>query len=60
MQMYRQKAACQREGVAFESKVEMAIHPIDAFEPVAGTQAHVLIDSWYHCRAVRRAAQKRQ
>jgi hypothetical protein len=59
MQMYCQKSVCQQAGVTFESKVEMAIHQIEDFEPVAGTQTDVLIDSWYHCRAVRRAAQKR-
>jgi len=58
-QLYRQKAVCQQAGVAFESKIEMATHQIEIFEPVASTQTHVLIDSWYHCRAVRRAAQKR-
>jgi len=58
-QLYRQKAGCQQEGVAFESKIQMATHQIENFEPVAGTQTHVLIDSWYHCRALRRAAQKR-
>jgi hypothetical protein len=59
VKLYRQKAVCQQEEIAFESKVEMATHQIEAFEPVAGTQTHVLIDSWYHCRQVRRAAQKR-
>lgn len=58
-QLYRQKAVCQQEGVVFESKIQMATHQIETFEPVVGTQTHVLIDSWYHCRAVRRAAQKR-
>jgi hypothetical protein len=59
VQLYRQKAVCQREGVVFESKVAMATHQIETFEPVAGTQTHVLIDSWYHCRTVRQMAQKR-
>jgi len=59
MQMYCQKSVCQQAGVAFESKIEMATRQIEDFEPVAGTQTHVLIDSWYHCRQVRRAAQKR-
>jgi hypothetical protein len=58
-QLYRQKAVCQQEGVVFESKIQMATHQIETFEPVVGTQTHVLIDSWYHCRTVRRAAQKR-
>ena len=59
MQMYCQKAVCQQAGVALESKIEVATHQIEDFEPVAETQTHVLIDSWYHCRQVRRAAQKR-
>jgi hypothetical protein len=58
-QMYRQKPVCQQEGVPFQSKIDMAVDEIDHFEPVAGTHTHVLIDSWYHCKQVRRAAQKR-
>lgn len=58
-QLYRQKAVCQQEGVVFESKIQMATDQIETFKPVADTQTHVLIDSWYHCRALRRAAQKR-
>ncbi|GEM_PF-314796 len=58
-QMYRQKAVCQQEGVPFHSKIDMAVKQIEGFEPVAGTHTHVLIDSWYHCKQVRRAAQKR-
>jgi hypothetical protein len=58
-QMYRQKSVCQQEGVPFQSKIDLAVHQIEGFEPVAGTHTHVLIDSWYHCKQVRRAAQKR-
>ena len=58
-QMYRQQAVCQQEGVLFQSKIDMAVSQIENFEPVAGTHTHVLIDSWYHCKQVRRAAQKR-
>jgi hypothetical protein len=58
-QMYRQKSVCQQEGVAFQSKIDMAVNQIDGFEPVVGTHTHVLIDSWHHCKQVRRAAQKR-
>ena len=57
--MYRQKAVCQREGVPFVSKVDMVIQEIHSFEPTPDTHTHVLIDSWYHCRGVRRAAQTR-
>jgi hypothetical protein len=58
-QVYRQQAVCQQEGVPFQSKIDMAVSQIESFEPVAETHTHVLIDSWYHCKQVRRAAQKR-
>jgi hypothetical protein len=58
-QMYRQKSVCQQEGVPFQSKIDLAVDQIESFEPVAGTHTHMLIDSWYHCKQVRRAAQKR-
>ena len=58
-QMYRQKSVCQQEGVPFQSKIDMAVNQIEDFEPVADTETHVLIDCWYHCKQVRRAAQKR-
>lgn len=58
-QMYRQKSVCEKEGVPFQSKIQMAISQIQAFEPASGTHTHVLIDSWYHSREVRRSAQKR-
>ena len=58
-QMYRQKSVCQQESVPFQSKVDMAVNQIEDFEPVAGTHTHVLVDSWYLCKRVRKAAQKR-
>ena len=57
--MYRQQPVCQQEGVAFQSKIDMAIEQIEGFQPVAGTHTHVLIDSWYHCKRGRKAAQRR-
>ena len=57
--MYCQKAVCEQEKQPFRSKVAMAVEDIENFDPVPGTQTHVLIDSWYHCKQVRRAAQKR-
>jgi hypothetical protein len=57
--LYRQKAVCEREGVPFQSKIDMAVSEIESFEPVPGTQTHVLVDSWYHCKRVRKAAQAR-
>lgn len=57
--LYRQKETCAREGVPFQSKIDLAVHQIETFEPVTGTHTHLLIDSWYHCKRVRKAAQKR-
>lgn len=57
--LYRQKRDCQDADIPFQSKIDMAVEQIEQFEPVTGTHTHVLIDSWYHCRRVRRAAQKR-
>jgi hypothetical protein len=57
--MYCQRSVCEQEQQPFQSKVDMAVEEIERFEPVAGTKTHVLIDSWYHCRQLRRAAQKR-
>ena len=37
----------------------MAVEQIETFAPVPDTHTHVLIDSWYHCKQVRRAARKR-
>jgi hypothetical protein len=57
--MYRQKMVCQLEGVPFMSKIDLAVRSIEGFEPVPDTQTHLLTDSWYHCKQVRRAAQAR-
>jgi len=57
--LYRQKAVCQQEGFAFQSKIDLAVEEIKQFEPVAGIATHLLIDSWYQCKPVRQAAQKR-
>jgi hypothetical protein len=57
--LYRQLSVCEAEGEPFQSKVDLAVEEIERFEPVPGTQTHVLIDSWFHCKRVRRAAQKR-
>jgi len=57
--LYRQKLVCEQEAVPFQSKIDLAVQEIEQFEPVAGSHTHVLMDSWFHCRKVRRAAQKR-
>lgn len=57
--VYRQKSVCEAEGVSFQSKIDLAIQEIEQFEPVAGTHTHLLIDIWFHCKSVRKAAQAR-
>jgi hypothetical protein len=58
-QMYRQQAVCEREGVPFQSKVDMMEATIRDFQPVTNTQTHVLVDSWYTCKRLWRAARER-
>jgi len=57
--MYRSKQTCEQENEPFQSKIDMAVHEIENFEPVPNTHTHVLIDTWFHCKRVRRAAQKK-
>lgn len=57
--LYRQRDVCEQEGVPFQSKVDLAVEEIRRFEPVPGTHTHLLVDAWYHCRQVRRAARGR-
>jgi hypothetical protein len=57
--MYRQRSVCEAEGEPFQSKIDMAVTEIEQFEPVSGTQTHVLVDIWFHSKRVRKAAQKR-
>jgi hypothetical protein len=57
--MYRQEHVCQKEGVPLRSKIDLAVGEIERFAPVRDTHTHVLIDSWYHCKKVRKAAQAR-
>lgn len=57
--LYRQKAVCEREGVPFRSKVDIMLELIRDFQPVAQTQTHVLLDSWYTCKAIWQAARAR-
>jgi len=58
-QLYRQKSVCDQEKVPFQSKIDMAMNAIKHFTPVPRTHTHVLVDTWYHCKWVRKAAQKR-
>jgi hypothetical protein len=57
--MYRQQTVCQREGVPFQSKVDMLEATLRDFQPVPDTLTHVLVDSWYTCKRIWRAARDR-
>ena len=54
--VYRQKSVADAEGVPFQSKVELVTNAIGTLKPLAGTKTHVLVDAWYTCRSVWRAA----
>ena len=58
-QLYRQRASCAAAGVPFRSKIDLMSGTIRSFAPLAGTQTHVLVDSWYSAKAVWRAARER-
>ena len=57
--LYRQRASCAAAGVPFRSKIDLMTGTIRAFAPLADTQTHVLVDSWYSAKAVWRAARER-
>lgn len=57
--LYRQRAVAQAEGVPFHSKIELVVKAIDRLVSVPDTLTHVLVDAWYTCRPVWRAALRR-
>jgi len=59
-QMYRQKKVCEREGVPFQSKIDLALKVLQEFEPLPETHTHVLIDSWYVNKRIWRAVRERK
>jgi len=58
-QLYRQQSVCEKEGVVFQSKIALMLGRIRTFEPVPGTQTHVLLDSWYLAKVIWQAARAR-
>ncbi len=58
-QLYRQAKVCEAEEVSFQSKIELMETLIQEFEPVVGTQTHVLLDSWYCAKCLWHAARER-
>jgi DDE superfamily endonuclease len=57
--LYRQRAVAEAEGAPFRSKVDLAVEAVAALVPLPGTQTHVLVDAWYTCRRLWRAATAR-
>lgn len=58
--LYRQKKIAEKEGVPFMSKVDLMIQQIQNFTPPAGTETHVLLDSWYNGKLLWKAAHDRR
>jgi hypothetical protein len=58
-QMYRTKVTCQKEKVPFKSKVDLAYDSIISFVPLDGEHVHVLVDAWYTCQRLWKAARAR-
>ena len=57
--MYRRSVTCEKEGVPFVSKIDMAYEEVTTFEPPPDTHTHLLIDSWYVAKRIWRAACQR-
>jgi len=58
-QMYIQKAVCEKENRPFRSKVDMALDVVEKFSPLAETDTHVLVDSWYVSKRMWKAVKRR-
>ena len=57
--LYRQQAVAEAQGVPFQSKVDLVVGAIQGLIPVPGTKTHLLIDTWYTCHRLWRAALQR-
>ena len=57
--LYRQRAVAEAEGAPFRSKVDLALEAVGALVPLPGTRTHVLVDAWYTCHRLWRAATAR-
>jgi SRSO17 transposase len=57
--LYRQQAVCEAEDVPFRSKIDLVDEQLRSFVPLAGTQTHVLLDSWYAAKRLWKRARER-
>jgi DDE superfamily endonuclease len=58
--LYRQKKTAEKEEVPFVSKIDLMIQQIQNFIVPSGTETHILLDSWYNCKAIWKAARDRK
>jgi hypothetical protein len=58
--IYRQKKTAEKEEVPFVSKIDLMIQQIQNFVAPSGTEAHVLLDSWYNCKPIWKVARDRK
>lgn len=58
--LYRQKKTAEKEEVPFVSKIDLMIQQIRNFVTPSGTETHILLDSWYNCKAIWKAARDRK
>jgi hypothetical protein len=57
--LYQQRRTCETNHTPFRSKVDWMEEVILTFEPVEDTHTHVLMDAWYSCKRLWRAARQR-
>lgn len=58
--LYCQKETAEKEKVPFVSKIDLMIQQIQNFVAPAGTETHILLDSWYNCKAIWKVARDRK
>jgi len=57
--LYRQKKTAEKEKIPFLSKIDLMIQKMKNFVPPSGTVTHVLLDTWYNCKRIWKAARDR-
>jgi SRSO17 transposase len=58
--LYRQKKTAEKENVPFVSKIDLMVQQIQKFIAPSGTETHVLLDTWYNCKSIWKAARDRK
>ena len=57
--LYVKRETCLKEERAFKTKIQLAREQIEAFTPPEGTGTVVAFDSWYFCRQITEAVEKK-